>query len=194
MQKEMLVAYHDEISRAGLIVSRTWPGVLDPDDASQEIRLRIIEEPQIEASLRELDQGGRRNLFVLIGNREAAKHRSAYEVFSGNVHYSTREVRNILESERLTQDYESLGVGTETLSEYLDLQDGIQRLRERNEKYADTIAYHYFLGESAHSHRMELTRAVDALTECMNRTRRKREDEYTEGPGTRKVRKVEYAF
>lgn len=193
MQKNTLVAYDEEITRAGSIVARAWPGVIDADDAGQEIRLKVIEEPKLATSLRESDHGQRMNIFVLIGHRVAAQYRSSYEVFSGQVHYGTAEVRNILEGERLTQDYENLGAGTETLSEYLDLVEGVQRLREKSDFYADVVAHHYFLGDPVHRYRVELTRAVDALTECMNRARRKREDEYTEGPGTRTVKKVAYA-
>jgi len=203
-KNQYIVDMLPDIKRAARRVAREWADVIDADDAEQEIALRILDltEPKVR-ELYELDRGLRISVLTEIGHQIGMKYRDDYELFSGNHRYGTREVRRMLENDALAGVEEEAGTplwelpesvilqlqrtSTETVTERIDLFLGMKRLSERNSWYAQVLVANFRDGEPCHKHRIELTRAVDALTAEMNRIHRRRVAEYTEGPGTRPV-------
>lgn len=174
----------DEVRRAGHTTARKWPGVIDADDAEQEIWLRLLEKNYIER-VSEMEPAARAHVLGRIGSQAASGYRDDYEVFSGNLSYGTDEVRALLRSGLLARQRVELDPSSETLTEFLDLHEGAQALRDRAPQYAETLGKVFLLREEP-KHSMETTRAVDALTVEMNRVSRRRLVEH-DGPGGRQA-------
>lgn len=178
-QNEALVSLLPEIRAASERVARDWSSVTTADDVEQEMALHLLEKKSA-TTLSEFDPPARRTALYRIGVQIAVQERIDYDHFTGNFCYSTKDVRGILESGALAEGREK------THTERLDLDEGSAMLRDRNPRYAELIAERYLYGYEVDD-RKALTRAVDALTECMNSVNNGRSREYTDGPGTRKV-------
>lgn len=168
-----------EISKAADRIGREWAAVTTAEDIEQEIILHLLDKGTVE-KLAGFDSGARYTTLVKIGTQLAAQERVDYDYFTGNFCYSTKEVRKLLEEGILTEERVS------TNTERMDVDEGSQLLADRNERYAGLIAKRYFFGDKVDEARA-LSRAVDALTDCMNRVHNNRIRQYEDGPGTRTV-------
>lgn len=202
-KNQMIAEIADDVKRAARITAREWADVIDADDAEQEIWLRLLDSSKSYLSqVYELEKETRQALLAKIGHQVGMKYRDDYELFSGNHRYGTYQVRDLLEAGVLDRVAdESLVVwelpesvvrqiertDNETLTEMIDLFEGLKGLQKRNTRYAEIIVANYRDGEPIHEHRKDLTRAVDALTAAMNNCHRRKVAEYTEGIGTRNV-------
>ncbi|MFB9926297.1 hypothetical protein ACFORO_42635 [Amycolatopsis halotolerans] len=179
----------DEVKRAARSAARSWDGVVGADDVEQEIWVHLLEKDRT-ATVSAMDADDRRKVLGRIADQVARQERADYEAFRGNFHYSTDEVRAILENAGNVLDPDSRAgswfvasggkenvadaedtPGSETHAERMDLVTGLARLREANPRYAEILVRHYVHGEEA-AYRVELTRARDALTREMNTARR----------------------
>lgn len=192
-----------DVRAAAESTARQWSDIIDADDAEQEIWLRILEssEGYLE-QVTGLEKRPRLALLKKIGHQIGMGYRNSYEVFSGNYFYGTKDVRDLLKT-GILRDVVSETIplwelpisiieqiertDRETLSERIDLFDGLRALHNRNERYALIILGEYRLGCPVHKHNKDLTRAIDSLTRFMNSSRRRRIADYEEGPGTRRV-------
>lgn len=175
-QAAALAAIHDDIQRAARVTALEWPNVIDADDAEQEIALLLLSDAYAVTAAG-LDDKARLRVLVKIGGQVASRYRGEYETFSGNVMYSTKEVRKLLDGGALTEQGDRFDPGR------ADVQGSI----------ADLSADHRAILRARYSEgtvlsargRKQLQRAVDALTELMNRSRRKTAREHDDGPGSR---------
>ena len=206
-KNQMIAEIADDVKRAARITAREWADVIDADDAEQEIWLRLLDSSKSYLSqVHELEKETRQALLVKIGHQVGMKYRDDYELFSGNHRYGTYQVRDLLEAGVLDRVAdESLAVwelpesvvrqiertDNETLTEMIDLFEGLKDLARRNPKYAALISAVYRDGDqeilTSATERKNLTRAVDALTVSMNNYHRRKVAEYEEGIGTRKA-------
>jgi hypothetical protein len=196
---------HDTIKKAAKTVAFEWPGVMDEEDVEQALNLHLLERPNsIDKLLNEFDEKQRLNAIIKIGHQIAKQERTDYEHFSGNFRYCVDEVRQFLEDRALKNDDPELGsnwsvsdnfvdggefedaVLSKSSSE-IDLERGMARLRKQNAKYADIITLRY-LNEipTAELDRKQLSRALSALTNEMNRSYKQQLRDREEGPGTRR--------
>ena len=199
----------EDVTRAAKASARKWSGVIDPEDMEQEMWLRIAESTDYSEKLAEMDDAARTSVLNKMGSQIASGYRNDYEKFSGNYIYSTDEVRELLESGALgnlnggeltiavdhdesvdNQEVAQRVVSRkETVTERIDLELGLKALAKRNSSYYAAIVNMHIYGIRPvdDTARRTLNRAIDALTEEMNWSFKRRFDEY-EGPGKRVVR------
>ncbi|MFD9893347.1 hypothetical protein ACFWY9_28720 [Amycolatopsis sp. NPDC059027] len=168
-----------EISRAAERVAKDWSAVTESDDLYQDMVSHILDRDHAERIL-DMEPGDRWSTLRKIGTQIASQSRTDFDHFTGNFFYSTQDVRSILGAGALT------GTREQTSTERVDIDRGMKLLRSRNAGYSDLIERRYMFGIRIEN-RMTLTRAVDALTECMNRAHINRDAAHIEGPGTRLV-------
>lgn len=180
----------EEVRRAGHSTARRWAGIIEADDAEQEIWLRLLESNYLD-KLEEMEPGARAHVLGRIGGQVASGYRDDYESFTGNLSYGTDEVRAMLRSGLLARQRDQLDPSSETLTEFLDLHEGAQSLRDVSPQFAETIGAVFLLGQEV-PNRMQITRAVDALTREMNRVSSRRFVEYS-GPGSRQAQSNDQA-
>lgn len=183
-----MIEFKEEIERAADYVARDWPGVIEADDIVQEIWIRLLESNKAVKALREADAALRFDVLKRWGQQIASKYANDYELFSGNVFYGTDHVRSLLKSGLLTISRWDLGEIKETLTEFIDLQEGFKYLKKTSD-YGQVIWDTYVEGIAPveSSEKRQAQRAVRALTDAMNQAHKRRFSEYTEGPGTRQV-------
>lgn len=179
---------HAEVLSAARITARRWQGVIDADDAEQEIWVRLLESDYIDR-LSDMDKPARGYVLRRIGHQVAGRYRDDYEVFSGQVFYSTDEVRALLAKGLLDRPPDELDTASDTMSEWLDLHEATEQLRDQHPSHADIIAARYVVGdyEPGPAGGKPLTLAVDALTREMNRIHRRRWAPHEDGPGSRRA-------
>lgn len=178
-QAAALAAIHADIQRAARVTALEWPNVIDADDAEQEIVLLLLSDAYAVTAAG-LDEKARLRVLVKIGAQIASRYRGEYETFSGNVMYSTKEVRKLLDGGALTERGDRFDPGRADVQGSLaDLSDDHRAILRA--RYAEGAA------PSDARSRKQLQRAVDALTELMNRVRRKNTREHDDGPGSRKA-------
>jgi hypothetical protein len=198
-------ALYNEIAKAARTVAFQWPGIVEEEDLTQDITVKLLESPSsIDKLINEFDDRQRLNAIVQIGHRIASKERADYEVFSGNFRYSVDEVRRILEDRALHNENPELGSSWSVSDDFItggefedavlykssseiDLKRGMTRLKARNPKQAAVILERYLGGEVIEqgSRRNLLDRALTALTTEMNRSFKQQQREH-QGPGKRK--------
>lgn len=182
--------FSKEISYASKVVANQWPGVIQADDVEQELYLLLLERPGSVEKLATMTSEERRNSLVHVGHQIGSRYKNDYELFSGNCYYGTEHVRAILESGLLTVARRDLGDMKETLTDFLDLHEAFDALKNSNQNAAQIIwsmfaekDYDLSTGKA----RMYLSRAVKSLTELMNQAHRRRSGEFHQGPGARKA-------
>jgi hypothetical protein len=158
--------FYDRVERVARQVQNKWP-TLEWEDIRQETWLYLVErrtqllvvvfDPEQEKMLRK------------IASECAQKMAQENEVAWGKYEYGTKHVRSMLGAGFLTDH--RMG----TLSEHHDLTNGMRSLKEEYpnhyvrimDKYGPDVEPTTLSG----AERMYLTRAVDKLTELMNRYR-----------------------
>lgn len=165
-----------DIDSAARIIAHEWPGIIDADDARQEIWVKLLGSASYIDDLTAMSATQRLRALALIGHQVAARYRSDYDRFSGNFLYSTREVRELLELDALRSQ------GDAFQADHLDVRNAY---RELSSNHTEILSQRYLNGQAV-SDTKALTRAVDALTRAMNRRVRERADVH-DGPGSRRV-------
>lgn len=193
-----------DVRTAARTTARSWDGVIEFDDAEQEIWVRLLEARTTTNTVLEMDRPARVSALTRIGQQIGSQYRDDFEVFSGNWVYGTQDVRKMLDHDALGGERGDFGTDvpmwelpesiidqlnrtdTETATERIDLFRGLKRLYASNSWYAEIVVSNYVDCDPVHPNRIDLTRAVDALTKEMNRTHTRRKAAYDEGrPGTR---------
>lgn len=203
-------ALESDVKTAARTTAREWEGMIDADDAEQEVWVRLLESPSSMTEILGMDKPARVSALTRIGRQIGSQYRDDYGYFSGNYSYGTEEVREMLDRGALDSEETSgdFGAGmpplwelplniigklertdTETATERVDLVLGVRGLRDsKSPYYAEIInRYVYDITPQDGGARKQLTRAVDALTNEMNRVNTRRKAGYEQGPGTRKV-------
>lgn len=164
---------------------RKWPGVIDKEDVEQDVMLILAESPATVRGILDADDALAHRLAVKLCHREAAQEMTDYDHFTGQFTYDTEMVKALLEHGVLTWDVQGFS------DELVDLMDALERMAWEKSPYVDPILRRYVDGEKPgptdSAAKMKLSRAVESLTQHMNRTRRTRNENRADGPGTRKV-------
>jgi hypothetical protein len=171
----------ETVKKAAKSVAFQWPGVIEADDVEQEIWVHLLERPgTVTKILDKMDDSAKYRAIVGIGHQIASKERNDYSYYSGNYKYSLADVKKILVEKILTSDEFHWN---EAVS---DIRESIVTLKT---EYREAIAKRYVDGEvpAQGAPAMELTRAIESLTDAMNSNARRKYAERDEGLGTRKV-------
>ena len=181
METELYEKLVDAVQREAKQAERRWNNIIEADDIEQEIWLWMVERPGVQRQLQNANPAEIAAVLKRSADQICSKERLDLDHFSGNYHYTPGEVRGLLEE-----------VGTEydvhSADEKVDLQLGLDDLLQYHPEYFEMIEQVYYLGETfanADPRRKAKDRAVDKLTEIMNRKRGQRERDRTEGLGTR---------
>lgn len=167
------------IKEAAGVVARQWPDTVEADDVEQDIALRLLQSPRsVNKLIERMGQAERKTAVIKIGHQIAAQARADYEVFSGQYRYGVQEVRALLDNGALTIDR------SEVSASAVDLDEGLALMLERNPSYVGVL-YRVFRDGEDTDHRQRIARAVELLTELMNRVHFNRRPE---GPGARRAR------
>lgn len=194
----------EHIERASRHMMIEWPEVVDSwQDIASEIVIRLVEKKYATVVL-DMDPKARRSVLAKIGQQLASEMRSDFEVFNGNFKYSTNEVRKFLEdgaiessldqgafsnvaSDWLAVAADEAGMGREVFGkqvaiEPFDIRATFPLLDEHHRKIL--VRRFVYLEQLGDTDRKRVERAVDALTQMMNRAYRKAFSDH-EGPGSR---------
>ncbi|WP_018687024.1 hypothetical protein [Actinokineospora enzanensis] len=171
-----------DVHRVAAEVAAGWSDLITADDLAQDMAVVLLERDYVDRTAG-LARGARRRALIRIARQLVSSLRDDYEVFTGNWHYCSQEVRELLGDGVLIEQAVTLS------AERLDVFDGLLSLNAVSPHYARIIAEVYLCNEPADStnRRKALQRAVDALTRHMNRVYRERQADYDEGPGSREV-------
>lgn len=197
-----------DVRTAARTVAREWAGVIDEDDAEQEIWVHLLERLGTLDTITEMDRPLRISSLTAIGRQIASQYRDDLEMFSGNYTYGTAKVRGMLGSGALGDPNGDYGTHAspiwempesvieqlqrtdrESASERIDLFLGLKQLHRINPRYGYLISQkyiHWVEFDNDDPDRKACDRAVDALVREMNRVRVQRGNAFEQGPGTRK--------
>lgn len=181
METELYEKLVDAVQREARLAERRWNNIIEADDIEQEIWLWMIERPGVQRQLQNANPAEIAAVLKRSADQICSKERLDLDHFSGNYHYTPGEVRGLLEEVGAEYDVHEA-------DSKVDLQLGLDDLLQYHPNQFDVIERIYHHGEdfSSTGHlRKEKTRAVDKLTEIMNRKRGQRERDRTEGLGTR---------
>lgn len=165
------------VKREARLAESRWNNLISADDIEQEIWLWFLERPGVQSQLENANPAELSAVFKKSANQICSKERLDYDHFTGNYHYTPKEVRELLDT--LGEEYD-----VHSADEKVDLQLGLEELGQYHEKHYDVIQQVYRLGIEPEDHNLK-PRAVDKLTELMNRKRGQRERDRTEGLGTK---------
>jgi hypothetical protein len=186
--------FQQQVRKAAKTVAYQWPGVLDAEEAEQELWVQLMESPGSVAKLRdEFTDQTRVSALISMGHQIANKTFTANEIAAGNFRYSVNQVKDILkQSAERERNPEAKPVMRSALK---DLEAGMQRLKDKNAGYADAIVARYRNGKvpARGADTVKLSRALTALTTNMNRAHKQQHVVRPEGPGTRKIISTEHA-
>ncbi|WP_190822026.1 hypothetical protein [Saccharopolyspora pogona] len=183
MDNEIHETLKKAVKTAAIVTADEWSGVIESVDVEQELWLKLLESPNSASKLAEMNEAARKKSLLRMGKQIAAVESSSYELFSDQVHYSTDEVREMLEAGAL------VGEGFNSDDERIDFEIAIEVVRDGNPQYIEYLWGYYELDEfSLHSstNKERLGRAVRKLTDHMNNTTKIRNERY-DGPGSREA-------
>lgn len=181
MDAQLYEALETAVKREARLAESRWNNLISADDIEQEIWLFILETPSSQRFLSTAEPAQIASSLRTRADVICSKDRIDYDHFTGNFHYTPKEVRELLDT--LGEEYD-----VHSADEKADLQLGIEELEQYHHEYWVSLHSKYILGipnerRSAEAKLSE--RAVDKLTELMNRKRGQRERERTEGLGTK---------
>ena len=184
------IELNKDIAKAAKAVSLDWPGVIEADDIQQELWVRVLESEKTLNAITNSEPALRMDLLKRMGVQVASKYANDYEVFTGNIFYSSAHVRRVLESGLLTATRRDLAEMDETLTEFLDLHESFDVLKRINQEQAQAIWSDFVeanFDKTSPAARKKLSRAVNHLTDLMNQAYKRRMASYEDGPGSREV-------
>lgn len=179
--------FERQVRKAARSVAFQWPDVLTAEEAEQELWVRLMETQTSIDKLRNFDDRQRLNALIEMGHQIANKLLTEEMIASGNFRYCVNTVKGILkDAAEQERDPEAKKV---TKSALLDMTRGMEVLRERNAGYADAISSRYREGvvPDKGTAQVRLSRALTALTTCMNREYKRKYATRDDGLGTRKA-------
>lgn len=175
---------HEQVAREALRAQFRWNNLLPAEDIEQEIWLFLMENPSAQRYLLEGNKAEIAKALITRADIICSKERLSYDHFTGNFHYTTEEVRDLLDE--LTTERVELDPGL------VDLDLAMADLEDEDSAYYFILHEAYVAGVEP-KYSIEKTRAVDKLTTIMNRKRSQREMDRTEGLGTKpKITNPEY--
>lgn len=169
------------VKREARLAESRWNNLISADDIEQEIWLWLLERPGVQKQLENANAAELSAVFKKSADQICSKERLDYDHFTGNYHYIAKEVRDLLNT--LGEEYD-----VHSADEKVDFQLGMEDLEQYHNDYYDVIIRAYIQGEDfniSSTTKMLKSRAVDKLTELMNRKRGQRERDRTEGLGTK---------
>lgn len=181
MDTELYEKLTEAVVREARLAERRWNKIIDHEDIEQEIWLFLLENKSSQRFLETAEPAQVASALKIRADTICAKERLDLDHFSGNFHYTPGEVRDLLEE--LGAEYD-----VHEADEKIDLQLGLDDLLQYHPEHFEMIERVYYLGETienADPRRKAKDRAVDKLTELMNRKRGQRERDRTEGLGTK---------
>lgn len=181
MTTELYEQLVEAVVREARLAERRWNKIIDQDDIEQEIWLWLLERPSVQEQLRRANPAELAAVLKKSADQICSKERLDLDHFSGNYHYTPGEVRDLLEE--IGAEYD-----VHEADDKIDLQLGLDELLQYHPGYFEMIERKYQHGEEFERRTAEAKtseRAVDKLTEIMNRKRGQRERDRTEGPGTK---------
>lgn len=167
------------MKRVARQASFRWNGVMEPDDIEQELWLFVMASPSVQRYLDTHSEGENSKALKRKADYVCSQERLAYEFFSGNFHYSTREVAWM---------FDTLACGDELeVEEQIDLGVAVEVLMEEYPQHYEAVKKYFVAGDRAETaaERKRKSRALEKLTTTMNMKRGQRENNRTEGPGTK---------
>ena len=174
--QELYELINEQVAREARRAQARWNNLLPADDIEQELWMFLMENSSAQRYLLEANQAEIAKALITRADIICSKERLSYDHFTGNFHYTTEEVRDLLED--YTQDRVELDPSM------VDLDLAMADLEEEDSQYFFILHEAYVAGVEP-SHRQYKTRAVDKLTTIMNRKRSQRELDRHEGPGTK---------
>lgn len=181
MDNETYELLKKSVKTAANVTADEWNGIVESDDVEQELWLKLLESPGSTAKLTEMNATARKKSLLRMGKQIATEERSSYELFSDQVHYSTDDVREMLEAGAL------VGEGFNSDDERMDFEFAIEMVRENNSQYIEYLWDYFEAGSSTlhdETNRKRVSRSVRYLSDCMNNTTKGRREDYS-GPGSR---------
>jgi len=189
-----------DIERVARHMEMEWPEVVDSwQDMANDIMTRLVKDNQA-VTVANLEYKARKKVLHRIGQQIASAMRDDYEHFTGNFLYSTGEIRSILSSGILSGLSEVVEGGevddarswvyngvkqTRTRLEHVDVLNAYMDLEKSHQTWLIRRFVNNEVIDSAND-RKSVTRAVDRLTDILNRKRRRSVAEHN-GPGARKA-------
>lgn len=96
-KNEAVTELYPEIQRAAKKIANEWSDVVEADDLTNDIVIRLLEGNKGYAvTLREMEIPQRTKTLNMIASQLASEARDTYEYFHGNFRYSLEEVRQLL--------------------------------------------------------------------------------------------------
>lgn len=181
METELYEKLVEAVVREARLAERRWNKIIEADDIEQEIWLFLMENKSSQRFLATAEPAQVASALKIRADTICSKERLDLDHFSGNFHYTPGEVRDLLDE--LGAEYD-----VHEADEKIDLQLGLDDLLQYHPGHFETIERAYHHGENFDqdsARKMQKSRAVDKLTELMNRKRGQRERDRTEGPGTK---------
>jgi hypothetical protein len=126
-------------------------------------------------------EAAQRQMVVKLAHQEAGKEMTDYEHFSGQYTYDTEIVRALLENGALTDDLDGFR------EDIIDLIDALVQMTWEKSVYVDPILKRYVDNDKPvdSTERSRLSRAIESLTQHMNRNHQNRTRNREDGPGSR---------
>lgn len=205
-KNEAVTELYPEIQRAAKKIANEWSDVVEADDLTNDIVIRLLEGNKGYAvTLREMEIPQRTKTLNMIASQLASEARDTYEYFHGNFRYSLEEVRQLLRGgalfhvgQEIVESHfskrEEAGGATDPnplgfkepkvrdQTENLDVEVCFWSLTDRHQR--TLVAKHY--KGTYDGHPQDLARAEEALMHAMNRNFRVGKTNH-DGPGSRKA-------
>jgi len=171
---EPIIEIADKVARE---IAEKW-SVVEADDVKQEIMTHLLEERRILERIQG-DEDLIRKVCWNAGRRYAAKERSYYDLMDDQYFYTPGEVRLALRSfvysdEEIGQiigkkdDLTRSRISDNIITARVDAQRGMRKLNDGYQKAVQRV-FIYGLPPKDENERRAAYRAVDALTQIMNR-------------------------
>jgi hypothetical protein len=178
--------FQKQVRKAAQTVAWQWPGVLEVEDAEQELWLELMDKSTMTKLRDSFDDKNRLSALIKMGHRIANEAFNDYQLATGNLRYSVNAVKKILEDAANQEKHPEVKLLTR--SDLFSLTRGMEILRGKNAGHADAISSRYREGEVPKGAAADrLRKALVALTTHMNRSYKQQYAERSDGPGTRKA-------
>ena len=161
------------IRRAARTAAYSWDGVVEADDIEQELWEWYLSRPSVQENLSTKTEDEAYSTFVWHANRVAADVHQSNLRFAADFEYSVDDARAVISGE--DRRHESLD----------DLEYAMDALRAKNPDQAEILKAKFGLGEvmGTGARRMLLYRALENLTDLMNKSYRDKSARFVAEPG-----------
>lgn len=205
-QNEAITHLYPEIQRAAKKIANEWSDVVEADDLTNDIVIRLLEGNKGYAvTLWGMDTPQRIKTINMIASQLASEARDTYEYFHGNFRYSLEEVRQLLRDGALfhvgqsvvenhfnkrdeaggATDPNPLGFKEPKVRDHVENLDVEVCFGSLTENQKRILVAKYYT-EDYDGHHDLVTRAEEALMHAMNRNFRTRKTNH-DGPGSRQA-------